>query len=267
MSNQTDIVALIKSISGQANILTIPRLYLDLLNNNHRAALFLSQCVYWSDRSRDPDGWFWKSDAEWQDEIGLPRGGLNTAKKATRKYIDTRIRKVGGTPKSHYRVKLDVLVSDISDLLVSGKSDSLVSNESDSLENGDSSITKTTTSKTTSKIKRGATKKTVVAHPLVNSVEVQLVRDILKRYPAQETFEKVVEAVKSAKAKGLDEPKIRELYVEWLTVSSNKYSLVWLIEWAAQGGRSKNGKQPANNDRKPAANPEHDAHALALMGG
>ena len=140
MSNQQDIVKLIKAISGQANVLTIPRVYLNLLKNKHRGALLLSQCVYWSDKSKIPDGWFYKTDAEWKEELGLTRGGLDTALKENEKYIETKIARVGPTPKSHYRVKLDLLVSDISDLLETG--------QSDLPENGDSSIAETTTETT-----------------------------------------------------------------------------------------------------------------------
>lgn len=140
MSNQQNIVRLIKAISGQANVLTIPRVYLNLLNNKHRAALLLSQCVYWSDKSKISDGWFYKTDAEWKEELGLTRGGLDTALKENEKYVETRVKRVGATPKSHYRVKLDLLVSDISDLLENDKSDLL--------ENGDSSMTEITTETT-----------------------------------------------------------------------------------------------------------------------
>jgi len=117
MSNQKSIVSLIKSISGQANVLTIPRIYLTLLDNNHRAALLLSQCVYWSDKTKDNDGWFYKTDQDWQDELGLPRGGLETALKCISKYVTTKIAKVYGTPKTHYRVDLDVLTRDIIEIL------------------------------------------------------------------------------------------------------------------------------------------------------
>src|SRR5574343_485932 len=148
MSNQKSIVAMIRAISGQANVLTIPRIYIDL-TKSHRAALFLSQCVYWSDKTKDPDGWFYKTDAEWLDELGLPRGGVDTALKACDRWIESAVKRVGPTPKSHYRVKLDLLVSDISDLLESAKSDLLISGESESLENSKSTIHRLLTETTT----------------------------------------------------------------------------------------------------------------------
>lgn len=116
MSNQTDIIKLIKSISGQANVLTIPRLYINL-TKSHRAALLLSQCVYWSDRSKDLDGWFYKTFSEWRDELGIPRGGIETAIKAISRWVETKVARVGAHPKTHYRVLLKVLESSILEML------------------------------------------------------------------------------------------------------------------------------------------------------
>ena len=44
-------------------------------------ALMLSQCVYWSTRTRDGSGWFYKTQAEWQRETGLTRREQETARK------------------------------------------------------------------------------------------------------------------------------------------------------------------------------------------
>lgn len=125
MSNHRAITQLVKAISGQSNVLTIPRIYITLAGS-HRAALLLSQCVYWSDKGAD--GWFYKTYDDWKSELGIPRGGIDTALKELSRWITTDVRQVGGTPKKHYKVMFDLLVSDISDLL----------------ENSTSTITKTT---------------------------------------------------------------------------------------------------------------------------
>lgn len=44
-------------------------------------ALMLSQAVYWARRSDDKDGWFFKSQAEWEEETGLKRTEQETARK------------------------------------------------------------------------------------------------------------------------------------------------------------------------------------------
>ena len=129
MSNQKEITNLIRAISGQANILTIPRVYISL-TRSHRAALLLSQCVYWSDRTADPEGWFWKTDAEWRAELGLTRRGRETALKALAPWVATRLRRVGQSPKTHYCVDLPALAKSISDLLETRKSDLRVKSKS-----------------------------------------------------------------------------------------------------------------------------------------
>ncbi|MDT0138081.1 hypothetical protein [Acidovorax sp. PRC11] len=44
-------------------------------------ALMLSQAVYWARRSEDEDGWFFKSQVEWEEETGLRRAEQETARK------------------------------------------------------------------------------------------------------------------------------------------------------------------------------------------
>lgn len=41
------------------------------LTGSVSAALFLSQCLYWTDRTSDKAGWFWKRRDEWQTELNL----------------------------------------------------------------------------------------------------------------------------------------------------------------------------------------------------
>lgn len=121
MSNQKQVISLIRAISGQANILTIPRVYI-ALTKSHRAALLLSQCVYWSDKTTDNDGWFYKSAKEWRSELGMPKGAVDTALKVL-PWIETRIKKANGAPTRWYRVRLEALADAVSDLLETRKSD------------------------------------------------------------------------------------------------------------------------------------------------
>lgn len=52
------------------------------------AGLFLSQLIYWSSRGTDPDGWIYKTQAEWIEETCLKRGEQESAR---RKLIDLGI--------------------------------------------------------------------------------------------------------------------------------------------------------------------------------
>lgn len=114
MTNQDDMIKLIRSISGQANVLTIPRVYIGF-TKSHRAALFLSQCVYWSDRSRLPDGWFYKSFREWHEELGLNQHAVETCVKTLKagEWLHTKIETVQKSPTTFYRADLDKIATSI----------------------------------------------------------------------------------------------------------------------------------------------------------
>ncbi|BDA76230.1 hypothetical protein CAL7716_103960 (plasmid) [Calothrix sp. PCC 7716] len=43
-----------------------------------QAGIFLSQAYYWTERTRDPDGWFYKTKDDWFDETKLTRRQLDT---------------------------------------------------------------------------------------------------------------------------------------------------------------------------------------------
>ena len=45
------------------------------------AGLFLSQLLYWTPRGNDPDGWIYKTRAEWMEETFLTRRELDAARK------------------------------------------------------------------------------------------------------------------------------------------------------------------------------------------
>lgn len=71
-------------------------------------ALMLSQAVYWSTRTKDPDGWFYKTQREWQEETGMTRSEQETAR---RKLKGILLSKRKGTPaKLYFRVDYDALI-------------------------------------------------------------------------------------------------------------------------------------------------------------
>lgn len=116
--SQSSILELIKRMSGQANLLVTPVLYLDITGNDHKAALFLNQCVYWSDRSKHPENWFYKTDAEWYEELRLTREMLDRIVNKLENelgVIKCEVHKVGRTPKTFYKVideKLEELIEE-----------------------------------------------------------------------------------------------------------------------------------------------------------
>lgn len=104
-------VELIKRISGQQSVLTIPTVYLDLLDDDIKTALFFSQVVYWSDKGKRNDGWFYKTDKEWKEELKLSE---YECKKARDKLTGIGVlivdkKKANGVPTMHYKVEWDNL--------------------------------------------------------------------------------------------------------------------------------------------------------------
>lgn len=72
-------------------------------------ALMLSQAVYWSSRTSSTDGWFYKTQAEWEGEVGLTRYEQETARKRLVKLGYMQEKKQGVPCKLYYRVNLDFI--------------------------------------------------------------------------------------------------------------------------------------------------------------
>ena len=115
-NNHKTVINLIKSISGQANVLTIPRIFIDL-TGDLKAALFLSQCVYWSDRGKRPDGSFYKTHEEWKEETGLTRHEVDRCREKVADFVTTEIHRANSKPTVHYYVNVIAIASAIGVML------------------------------------------------------------------------------------------------------------------------------------------------------
>src|SRR4051794_26666297 len=117
---QKEVFALIKALTGQANILTIPRVFITMTGEID-AALLLGQVLYWSDRTTDSDGWFYKSAKEWEEELGLSTYKVNRAIKLLAPWgVQTRLKKANGAPTTHYRLDSEQFFESISKFLQNG---------------------------------------------------------------------------------------------------------------------------------------------------
>jgi len=152
MNNQKAAFELIKRISGQSNVLTIPRVFIEI-TGDIKSALLLSQCVYWSDRTKRVDGYFYKSSKEWQSEIGLTRHEIEHAREVLEKlgFLQTKLIKANNAPTVHYSIDMDAVTNSICrflDIPENSKSDLPETGKSDFPES-DKSLTETTTEITT----------------------------------------------------------------------------------------------------------------------
>lgn len=73
------------------------------------AGLMLSQAIYWSERTHDAGGWFYKTQEEWQEEICLSRWEQETARKTLRRLGFWFEEKRGVPCKLYFRVDLEKL--------------------------------------------------------------------------------------------------------------------------------------------------------------
>ena len=102
---QEQIYTAIKSLVGQANILTIPREFIDY-TGDMESALLLSQIIYWSDKTKRGDGFIYKTYAEWQEETGLNEYAIRKAANCLKSLgiLETEVHKANGSPTVHYRL-------------------------------------------------------------------------------------------------------------------------------------------------------------------
>lgn len=94
------------------------RAYVDL-GLGITGALMLSQCVYWRTRTSSPEGWFYKSQAEWQQETGLGRREQETARKRLVQAGFLEEDRRGVPAKLYFRVNTEALETALAALVVS----------------------------------------------------------------------------------------------------------------------------------------------------
>ncbi len=74
------------------------------LTGSVTAALMLSQALYWQQRTKDPDGWWYKKQGEWTDETGLSRREQENARRKLQKLSLLHEERRGVPAKLWYRV-------------------------------------------------------------------------------------------------------------------------------------------------------------------
>jgi len=72
-------------------------------------ALMLSQAMYWSKRTKDENGWFYKTQSEWEDETGLSRSEQEGARRKLKKLGVLQEERKGVPCKTYYRIDTQAL--------------------------------------------------------------------------------------------------------------------------------------------------------------
>lgn len=104
--------ALADSAEEQAGFFKVHPAFFEFLDGNLGAAMMLGRVLVWnaSDTVRNNDGWFYKTDKEWQEELCLGRHIVRGAADllVARGYLEVDPRRyVNGSPKTHYRFDLE----------------------------------------------------------------------------------------------------------------------------------------------------------------
>ncbi|MDF2791087.1 MAG: hypothetical protein K0S80_4189 [Neobacillus sp.] len=150
MDFKHQVFSLISQFTGQNNVITI-NVPLVEFAGELETGLFLSQLIYWSDRGTRSDGFFYKTDEEWHQEIMLSKYSVRKSRKKLEELglLETMIKKANGNPTVHYKFNKDLFSEMFISFLRNRKNESLKT------ENGkcgnEKSLTEITTETTTVK--------------------------------------------------------------------------------------------------------------------
>jgi len=152
-SLQQQIFKCIATATGNADILTSPKPILKAFKGDHAKTIFLSQLLYWSDKGKRKDGWFYKAYKEWEEELFISPYQIRkyTKEFELAGFIETKLKKVNNTPTVHYKVNPKAVY----DWIVKKFDNRLLNNLTSDYEiTSQSYITKTTAKTTTKTTKR-----------------------------------------------------------------------------------------------------------------
>ena len=76
-------------------------------------ALFLSQAIYWSKRTKDEDGWFYKTIEDWEDETGLTKHEQLSVKANLVKNNYLKVEKRGIPAKNYFLINTYQIASEL----------------------------------------------------------------------------------------------------------------------------------------------------------
>lgn len=155
MNNFEYVKLLIKQLSGKENSIAVNISFMKYMGSLEGGA-FLSQMVYWSDKSKREDGFFYKTYKDWHDELYLSE---HTVRKLTKKltekgFLETKLKKANGSPTIHYKLDFELFCQEFIGFLKN--EDSILNKstlENENVNNGklksEVSLTEITTKTTT----------------------------------------------------------------------------------------------------------------------
>jgi hypothetical protein len=79
------------------------------------AGVFISQILYWTPRTKDPNGWIYKTQADIYEETALTRREQETARRILRNQGVLEEKKAGVPCRLYFRVNMAALVNLLGD--------------------------------------------------------------------------------------------------------------------------------------------------------
>ncbi|WP_433912315.1 conserved phage C-terminal domain-containing protein [Staphylococcus sp. LKG3-3] len=143
MSNFDYINDILTTFSGNKRNIVIPKIYLEITGDYPTAAL-LNQLIFWSDKSKRKDGYFYKKYDEWHDELLLSDYQIRriTKKLEELNFVTTALKKANGTPTKHYKINMNEVQKAIVNKLNNGNLNNLTMDSKETKDSMDSKETK-----------------------------------------------------------------------------------------------------------------------------
>lgn len=233
------------------------------LTGSVKAAIMLSQAMYWQKRAKQKDGWWYKTADEWQEETGLTRHEQDKARKDCEKYLKCDLR--GVPARNYWKVDEEAILADLfsgngqSSLPESGKQDF------DFPENINRNAETTTETTTINPLSESDFQKMSIEEAR-KVPELRLYAKATDFFPGSLTWFFVYDFIRQ---NNLTEKQIHDAAVEWALRSYQKTNIKGILEWARDGiplvkgksnGNSKSsnpksagtGRQPDQNHPQPS---------------
>ena len=130
----------------KGNILVLPQVFLEFLDNDHKMAIFLNKLLFWQSRTRNPERWVYRSFGGWYQELGFKESvirrllyGDPRAKTRKRSLTDLGVeikvkRAPNGSPTCHYRINLEIFLDAIRRFMAAKQGQTIASDRTQSSE-------------------------------------------------------------------------------------------------------------------------------------
>ena len=153
LSLQQQVFECIAKVSGNSDILASPKAFLKHFKGDHAKAMFFSQLLYWGDKGKRHDGWFYKSYSDWAEELFISPYQIRKYTKELKAegLIQARRMKANAVPTVYYKINSEVLF----DWIVKNFNNGLLNNLTIESENISQSTTKTTAETTPENTEKG----------------------------------------------------------------------------------------------------------------